>query len=394
MRTRSSLTVSALAIAVVVMPGCGRKPDQSAVQPAPAPPSVTKLKLMLPCGMVIPVRAAVGAFEAQHPEVDMDIVLDNAVILARQIIEKGEKADLFISPGERQLGLLEEKGLVEPGSQRYFAEMTLAVAVPASNPAGIASVGDLAKANTITCPDPELNSSGFYAKRALTELGLWDSLQPRMVLTEHAIKSHQMVATGKSDAGFMYRRCPLDTADKIAKEKVKLAFELPVETYGPARAVIAVLRDSEHRDLAQSFADFLASEEGLKLIADNGLKPVDVGDTSPQQATVTVTAFYPGNEDHMPIKGLIDEIGAKYPDTVRAEFVDFQTDEGFERWQEAGLSCGTILINGEQTVAIKDDSGEREVTFAMGPGTYWTPDDLRAAVAQVVEHGDEKEEPQ
>lgn len=393
MKPGRALTVAALIACLVVAAGCSRRGAQMGEEGPPEQPEVTELKLMLPCGMVVPVRAVTDAFEAEHPEVEIITVLDNAVVLARKIIEKGEKGDLFISPGERQLGMLEEKDLIDPASKRYFADLTLVVAVPASNPAGISSVEDLRKAKTISCPDPELNSAGLYAEQALTKLGLWDELQPKIIFTEHAILSHQMVATGKSDAGFMYRRCPLETSDgRVPQAAIKLAFELPRDSYGPARAVVAVLRGSEHRDLAMEFADFMVSEEGLKLIEGAGLVPA--ADTGGAEGEITVTAFYPGNEGHMHIKKLIEEIGAKYPGQVVAEFVDFQSDEGFERWQAAGLTCGAVLINGENTVTLKQDSGDRQVTFAMGPGVYWEEDDLRAAVAQAVSQTNQEEEAQ
>jgi molybdate transport system substrate-binding protein len=382
----------ALLVCVVSLAGCSRRPAEVAEPAPPEPPKTTQLTLMLPCGMVVPVRAVSDAFEAEHPDVDIVTVLDNAVVLARKIIDKGATADLFISPGERQLGLLEEKDLIDPGSKRYFADLTLVVAVPAKNPAGISSPQDLRKAETISCPNPELNASGFYARQALTKLGLWDELQPKMIFTEHAIKSHQMVAQGKSEAGFMYRRCPLETGDgKVPQAAVKLAFEFPPDSYGPARAVIAVLRDSQHADLAMEFADFMVSEAGLRLIGENGLKPAE---HVSGEAKVTVTAFYPGNEEHMHLKKLVEEIGGKYPGQVAAEFVDFQSDEGFERWQAAGLTCGAVLVNGEQTVTLKDEAGERQVSFVMGPGTYWTEDDLRAVVARAVSDAYRKEETQ
>lgn len=389
------LSVCALVVCVAIINGCGRRPSQEAGQAPPPPaherPPGIELKLMLPCGMVLPVRAVIDAFEAQNPGVEVLTVLDNAVVLARRVIEKGEEADLFISPGERQFGMLEEKDLIIADSKRYFADLTLVVAVPASNPAGITKPEDLRKASTISCPDPELNSAGLYAKQALTKLGMWDELQPKMILTEHAIKSHQMVATGKSQAGFMYSRCPLETSDgKVAKAKLKLAFELPPDSYGPARAVVGVLRRSEHQELATKFADFMVSEAGLELLAEKGLKPPAAGANDPPK--VVVTAYYPGNEGHLHIKQLIEEIAAKYPDKVAAEFVDFQSDEGFERWQAAGLTCGALLINGKNTVDIEDDAGQRQVTFMMGPGVYWSEDDLRAAVGQAVAQAYQEEE--
>lgn len=338
---------------------------------------------MVPCGMVLPVRAVTEEFERQHPNVEIDIVLDNAVVLAKRIRDKGESADVFISPGERQMRLLEDADRIADGSKRSFARLTLVCAVQKGNPVGIHQPEDLLKADTISCPNPELNSAGLYAKRSLTELGLWEKLQPKMVLTEHAIQSHQLLANGKSQAGFMYLRCPLQTSeDKIPQGRVMVAFELPPETYAPAEAVAAVLADAAQPELANQFVDFLTSERGLALIEESGLNPIEPGANDEK---VEVLAFYPDNEGHQEIKHMFERVEREYGAAVSTEFVDFQSDEGFERWQEAGLTCGAVLINGERNITISEDGEERQVSFTMGPGVYWDESDLMAAVEAKLE---------
>ncbi len=78
----------------------------------------------------------------------------------------------------------------------------------------------LRRAETISCPGSSLNSVGPYAQRALTELGPRDVLQPKMILTDHAIERDQVVANGRAQAGFMWLRGPLQTGEgKTAEVK-------------------------------------------------------------------------------------------------------------------------------------------------------------------------------
>jgi hypothetical protein len=101
---------------------------------------------------------------------------------------------------------------------------------------------------------------------------------------------------------------------------------------------------------------------------------------------VHVEAYYPDTEGHADIKNLVLSLNQKFPGKVKAEFIDFTSDEGFKRWQEAGLGCGAILINGRQTVTLSGPGGtKRQVTFARAMGGEWEADDLLAAVRQEVE---------
>jgi hypothetical protein len=99
---------------------------------------------------------------------------------------------------------------------------------------------------------------------------------------------------------------------------------------------------------------------------------------------VQVTAFYPDNEGHAPIKQTVLGLEEEYPGKVSAEFIDFTSDEGYERWKEAGMTCGGIIINGEQTCTVTRDGKEEEVTFMMGMGGEWTKEDLEQVVAAEV----------
>ncbi|MBD3292436.1 MAG: molybdate ABC transporter substrate-binding protein [Armatimonadia bacterium] len=383
---KHAMIVGGLLAATILMllGGCG---EQAAETPGgeatPPAEQMRGLKLMVPCGMILPVRAVTDEFERQHPNVEMEIVLDNAVVLAKRIRDKGETADVFLSPGEQQMRLLEDADLIADGSKRSFANLTLVCAVVAGNPLGIDKPEDLMEAETISCPDPELNSAGLYARRSLTELGLWEKLQPNMVLTEHAIESHHLLANGKSQAAFMYLRCPLQTSEeKIPQSRVEVAFELPRETYAPAEACAAVLANAPEPDLASQFMEFISSEQGLALIEASGLQPID---RSANEDAVVVEAYYPDNEGHREIKDMLARLEEEHGSAVSTEFIDFQSDEGFERWQAAGLTCGAVLINGERNVTLTEDGRERQVSFTMGPGTYWTEEDLKAVVAEQLQ---------
>ena len=120
-------------------------------------------------------------------------------------------------------------------------------------------------------------------------------------------------------------------------------------------------------------------------VPESGKSNAKAEEAGPKDAKVFIRAFYPGNEKHQLIKKMIFAYATKYPGQVRARFVPFDSDEGFKEWQDAGLTCGTILVNDTQTFTVKKKGGKsEEVTLKMFVGGEWTQEDLDTIVADQV----------
>ncbi len=132
----------------------------------------------------------------------------------------------------------------------------------------------------------------------------------------------------------------------------------------------------------------VAAAEAGKTVAPAASKPEPAGEeataTAKDDGAIQVVAYYPDNEGHAKIKAMIEGLNTKYPGKVKAEFVDFTSDEGFKRWQDDGLSCGGILINDEQTFTYEKDGKTTEVTFKMAEGGEWTKADLYAVIEKLI----------
>ncbi len=81
------------------------------------------------------------------------------------------------------------------------------LAVPASNPANINGIADLANAQRVLVGDPESTPIGKIAKKALTDAGLWDSLMNAGVITTTttAPQIATALANGEGDAGIVWK---------------------------------------------------------------------------------------------------------------------------------------------------------------------------------------------
>jgi molybdate transport system substrate-binding protein len=392
------LALLVLLLPLIVIAGCQKPAAQAPVPTVPAAASggvaTGELRIFIPCGMIVPMRAVGDAFMKKYPTIKVVGIFDNAGVIVNRIAKKGERGDLMVSPGSTEIGKLEAAGLVLPDTKKAVGDFELVCLVPASSTLKIEKPADLKQAKTMGSPDPNINSVGASGKEALTKLGLWDGLKPKMVFTEHAIQAYTLVAAGKADAAICYRNCPLETnPEKLSKSKVRIAFSFPKDSYTKQQCLIGQLRDVQNAAAAKIYLDYITSPEGLKILADNGMTgcldlkqcPTPTA-ASPvaSDAAVKVVAYYPGNEDHKKLRALIEGINKKYGGKVSGRFVDFTSDEGFKEWQAAGLSCGAILINGEQTYSYDKDGKPYEVTFKMREGGEWTAADLDAVINKLL----------
>ncbi|MBM3501470.1 MAG: molybdate ABC transporter substrate-binding protein [Armatimonadetes bacterium] len=400
--------IVAMALAVV---GCPPKQTENIVNDPPAAvagkdaPAET-LNVYIPCGLTVPLRETMAKFEETHPGAKLEGTYDNAITNALTIKEKGERPDLFISPGAREMEILEEQGLIDESTKTAIGFFELVVVTPKDNPKNIRSLEDMTKADVVSLPDPERNSIGVYGRQALEKAKLWDTLMPkgdeRIVLTEFPINAYEMIASGKADTALMFRNCPMKTyPEKLQQGSVVIVADVDEKLYDEPLCYIAMLKDAPHPALAKEFIAFLAGNEAQKLLAENGLDALNeraqellpagiknptapAAEPTPGVATVEglkppikVEAYYPGNPDHQYLRELVEGLAKKYPGKVEGEFIDFTSDEGYVRWHdERKMSCGGLVINGKQTFLVDRKGTLTEVTFMMGEGGEWTREDL------------------
>lgn len=234
------------------------------------------LVVYAPCGMTGPFNNVLRLFRDSHPEIRLDVLYDNGVVLIRNI-RKGGRPDVLLSPGELEMRQMVEEGYVDPESVRDFATLEMVVIAPKSL-AGVTGLADLTgpRVKRISMADPKLNSVGYYGERALRSLGLWEPLQSKLLLREYSLEAVTLVTTGVVDAGITYLTCPLDTApEKADKSDVRVLARLPREAYAPVRLQVGVLREAKRSDLGRMFIEFMLSEQAQQAVATDGLLPAE-----------------------------------------------------------------------------------------------------------------------
>jgi molybdate transport system substrate-binding protein len=111
---------------------------------------------------------------------------------------------------------------------------------------------------------PDTAPVGKYTCSALTEAGLWNQLEKKMVPAEDVKQVLLYVERGEVDAGFVY----MTDAKTADSGTIKIVAIVPVST--PISYPIAVVSSSETKKETKEFVDFVTGEEGQKTLQKYG----------------------------------------------------------------------------------------------------------------------------
>jgi molybdate transport system substrate-binding protein len=185
--------------------------------------------------------------------------------LARQI-QEGAPADLFLSADEAKMDGLEKRKLLLSGTRRSVLSNALVVVVPVDSNLKISGAADLAgrSIRALALAEPRSVPAGIYAREYLQRKGLWSRVIDRVVPTENVRAALAAVESGNVDAGIVYR------TDAGISKKVRIAYEVPQADAPKISYPFAVLAESERREAARRFLDYLVSPPSLAVFRKHG----------------------------------------------------------------------------------------------------------------------------
>lgn len=196
----------------------------------------------------------------------VEFVLGSSGNLARQVAQ-GAPFDLFLSADRRRVEELAEGGAIDRASVRPYAVGSLALAVHGDAAATIRGLEDLRRPEVkkLALANPEFAPYGAAARVALQSAGLWDELQPKVVLAETVRQALQFVQTGNADAGLVGRAIAEGAGVEVR----------PIDPglYDPIVQTLGVVADAPCVESARAFAAFLLGPEGQGLLARRGFRP-------------------------------------------------------------------------------------------------------------------------
>jgi len=187
-------------------------------------------------------------------------------VLARQI-ESGAKADAFLSADTEWMDYVDSRNLIDKTTRKNLLGNTLVLVAPADSTVKvkIAQGFPLARVlgdGKIATGDPDSVPVGRYAKAALTSLGVWESVAPRIVGAENVRAALGYVARGEAALGIVYE------TDALVEKKVRVVDAFPASSHPPI--VYPAATSANAQDGARAFVQFLSSKQAVPVFKKYG----------------------------------------------------------------------------------------------------------------------------
>jgi molybdate transport system substrate-binding protein len=176
--------------------------------------------------------------------------------LAKQV-ESGAPADVFVSADQEWMDYLASRRLIEPGTRRDIVGNRLVLVAPADSPVklkigpGFPLAAALGARGRIATGDPSSVPAGKYARAALMRLGVWQSVESRIIPADNVRTALNFVARAEAPLGIVY------ATDARAEKRVRVVDVFPDSTHEPIRypAAATTVAGAE----AAGFLEFLTS---------------------------------------------------------------------------------------------------------------------------------------
>lgn len=185
--------------------------------------------------------------------------------LYAQIIH-GAPFDVFLAADQERPALLEAQGGV-PGTRFTYAtgRLTLWSPDPELLKDGSPTVLGGPDVRHVAIANPQLAPYGLAARQALERLGLWESVESKIVIGQDVGATYAMTATGNAQAGFVALALVLDAPGAPGSR-----WDVPGELHEPLRQDAILLRHGAGNAAALAFLDFLRSDDARALIRRHG----------------------------------------------------------------------------------------------------------------------------
>ncbi len=276
--------LACLLLALLVMAGCSSTSTTTAIstvtvtQTSSTTATVTTTSTTVVVPVELNVSAATSLTDAL-PEIDkaytqanthIKIVANFAASGTLQTqIEQGAPADVFISAAAKQMNALQTGGLIIEDTRQDLLKNRIVLVVPANSTLTVADFTGLLDDGfkKVAIGDPDSVPAGTYAKQAFDKLGIYEQLQPKLILCADVRQVLSYVESGDVEAGIVY------STDAATTDKVKIVAEAPADI--KIVYPVAVIKASKNVEAAKAYIDFLLGAEAGTIFEKYGFVVID-----------------------------------------------------------------------------------------------------------------------
>ena len=207
-----------------------------------------------------------AAFRSEHPDAVVKVTYGSSGNFYT-VIRQGAPFDLYFSADVKYPDMLQTAGLSATPPKLYAEGRIVLMTPPGSSldpRRGLELLNDPA-VKRIAIANPEHAPYGARAKEALEHYGVWDQVQPKLVLGENISQTAQFVQTGNADVGILALSLAKSSALKEASYWL-----IPAESHLPLRQAFIVTNQGAKNPLANAFAEFVAGAGARSIMETYG----------------------------------------------------------------------------------------------------------------------------
>ncbi|WP_280540481.1 molybdate ABC transporter substrate-binding protein [Chromohalobacter sp. 11-W] len=236
-----------------------------------------RVKVFAAASLTDAVDALADAYGRDH-DVEIVPVYAASSTLARQIAN-GAPAAIYLSANERWMDWLDAQEGITLSHRHDVLGNRLALIAPRDSdlarftPDETASIAERLGDGRLALGNPEHVPAGIYAKQALTSLGQWQALAPRLARADNVRSALALVERGEAPLGIVY------SSDAEASDKVKTLGLFPDASHEPIIYPMALIGDAPS-DAAKSLADWLDGRQAAAIFQRFGFATVAAEDAS------------------------------------------------------------------------------------------------------------------
>ncbi|RAP42121.1 molybdate ABC transporter substrate-binding protein [Rhodovulum viride] len=172
--------------------------------------------------------------------------------------------EVFLAADQARPEKAEAEGFAVPGSRFTYAvgKLVLFSTDPEAiddSPAALENP-DLTH---VAIANPETAPYGAAAVETMKALGLYETLEPKIVQGKSISQTHQFVATGNAPVGFV-------ALSQVIADETGSRWLVPQDLYTPIRQDAVLLAKGADSEAAKAYIDFLKSPEALAIIGKYG----------------------------------------------------------------------------------------------------------------------------
>jgi molybdate transport system substrate-binding protein len=187
--------------------------------------------------------------------------------LAEQI-KQGAPFDVFLAANESFVSELARGGFIKAGSMHRYARGSLVLVVYHELGDKVHSLDDLSKSEIkkIALANPTVAPYGKAGKQALERAGLWDQLQPKIVIAESVRQALLYAQKGDAEAALVGRA--------IASVPEIRLVDVDTQLYDPIIQALGIVSATARTADAEQFVHFVLDAEGEETLKEFGFTSI------------------------------------------------------------------------------------------------------------------------